>query len=735
LWRGSGGRRGEAFALQAIGQSYARLGDAAKALEHYALCAPIWTSVGDRRGEAQTLIAAAAIHAARRDLERALDGYRAARDLAADAGVKREIGIAHTGLSAVYREQGHLETALSEARRARDILREIGERREEGRAAAQTGAVLLAAGRTTEAALAYREALSLFEAVEDRGQEAEVRARLARLAELTGDPAAARTEAMAALDLVESVRANVSAEGLSVSLFASKRPFYDEAIALLMRLEAADPAGAHAEQAFSVSERLRARALLDLLAPGALRPRDAADAALVSDLRRTQELVNGKATRLTRLLAAAGTRGARAVEATRREIDELLARLDSLRARLRQRDPELANLAHPQPLTLPQVQSELLDDRTVLLEYVLGEGQSHVWVVGAGRYVTFAAPGQAELEALARRAYEALTRPAGPGAGSIAARRAHRARSDVEFDAAARALFDALVAPAAPLLGGASRLLIVADGMLQRLPFAALPSPSRAGVRLASTHEVVLLPSASVGAALVARAASRPAPSPAIAVFADPVFSPLDARVAASSRSEDRTSDPPLPRLRFSRQEADAIARLAPRRTRIWADFGASRSAVLGAPLADYGIVHLAAHAVIDDRHPPLSSLVLSQVNRDGRAEDGRVRLHEVYTLSLNARLVVLSACRTALGRPVAGEGLIGLTRGFLHAGADAVIAALWEVDDRAAAVFMTRFYEALLARGESPAAALRAARRSMQRDARFASPRDWAAFVLIGRY
>ena len=143
--------------------------------------------------------------------------------------------------------------------------------------------------------------------------------------------------------------------------------------------------------------------------------------------------------------------------------------------------------------------------------------------------------------------------------------------------------------------------------------------------------------------------------------------------------------------------------------------------------------MHIAAHAVIDDRQPQLSSIVLSQVDRQGRPVNGQLRVHEVYNLQLNARLVVLSACRTALGRQVDGEGLIGLSRGFLYAGADAVLATLWSVDDRATAAFMSRFYDGLLTRNLSPAAALRSARQSMAHDPRWSRPEHWAGFVLIG--
>ena len=273
----------------------------------------------------------------------------------------------------------------------------------------------------------------------------------------------------------------------------------------------------------------------------------------------------------------------------------------------------------------------------------------------------------------------------------------------------------------------------MADGILQSLPFAALPNPWAKDEPLGSTHEVVMLPSASVGAMLRARALARGAPGARIAVLADPVFSPDDPRLDAQHRGAPDGASSRLARLRFSRAEAERIATRAPSRTTIWSDFDASRQRALDPTLSGYGVIHFATHAVIDEQHPQLSGIVLSQVDRQGRRQNGLVRLHEIYNLVLGARLVVLSACGTALGRPAEGEGLIGLARGFLHAGSAAVVATLWAVDDRATAAFMDRFYDALMTKRLSPAAALRSARRAMLQDPRWSRPQDWAGFVLIG--
>ena len=292
---------------------------------------------------------------------------------------------------------------------------------------------------------------------------------------------------------------------------------------------------------------------------------------------------------------------------------------------------------------------------------------------------------------------------------------------------------------------------------MQYLPFSALPAPDADGkattVPLIANHEVIAGPSASAVAILRKETAGRKAAKKAVAILADPVFSPNDARFAqqksraitpsptASSASEANrsvpdTGDQDFVRLRFSRNEAEEIARLAPADSVLKAlDFDASRDTVLRPDFGDYRIVHFATHSLLNNAHPELSGVVLSLVDRAGRPQNGFLRLYDIYNLRLNADLVVLSACQTALGEEIKGEGLVGLTRGFLYAGAPRVVATLWKVDDRTTSEVMKRFYEGMLARGQRPAAALRDAQVAMLKAKGWEAPYYWAAFTLQGEW
>jgi CHAT domain-containing protein len=326
-----------------------------------------------------------------------------------------------------------------------------------------------------------------------------------------------------------------------------------------------------------------------------------------------------------------------------------------------------------------------------------------------------------------------------------------------------------LIGPAARHLGSAwrgRRLLIVAPDVLQYVPFAALSDPAIPGQPLVVDHEVISLPSASVLALVRQQAQGRPQPSRQLAVLADPVFEADDPRVASRTRQQparmpsgapgdpealagaavaralrsvNAISDIPLPRLTrlpFSRQEAQAISALVPIDRRLTAvDFEANRATATNGELGGYRMVHFATHGFLNSEQPELSGLVLSLIDRNGKAQDGFLRLSDIYNMRLPAELVVLSACQTALGKEIRGEGLIGLTRGFLYAGARSVVASLWKVDDLATAELMRLFYSGMLKDNLRPAAALRAAQRELAREPRWASPFFWSGFVLQGEW
>jgi CHAT domain-containing protein len=413
-----------------------------------------------------------------------------------------------------------------------------------------------------------------------------------------------------------------------------------------------------------------------------------------------------------------------------------------------------ASLAEPKTLSVRETQA-LLDSDTLLLEYRLAMENSYLWVLSADGFAMHVLPTRASITAQARQVYDSLIARNLHPAGETAPQRAARvSQADAQFSEASKALSQVLLGPVATMLGK-KRLVIINDGILQYLPFGALPVPANSASKKTDTplitdHEIVNLPSASVLSVIRTKTLSRRPPSKAVAVFADPVYNSEDPRIKAATKpieaSGSENSDPAISalrkeapaqrfvRLRFSREEAENIMSLASSSSSLRAlDFTASKRTALQTDLSQYKILHFATHGLLDTQHPEMSGLALSLRDESGQSVDGFLRLRDIYKLKLNADLVVLSGCQTALGKDLKAEGLIGLTRGFMYAGAPRVVASLWNVDDKATSELMKRFYHGVLVQGLRPANALRAAQKSLANETGWSAPYYWAAFTLQG--
>ena len=305
------------------------------------------------------------------------------------------------------------------------------------------------------------------------------------------------------------------------------------------------------------------------------------------------------------------------------------------------------------------------------------------------------------------------------------------------------------------------RLVIVSHALLQVVPFAALPlpglpTPNASREALLVKHEIVNLPSASVLAVLRQRV-PRAQPGRTLAIVADPVFSRRDERFTSLSNKKTRevayanpvristaaqsaggvSPEQSLPRLFNTRWEATKIASFVPQKESLIAlDFSANKNFVATPEFAQARFLHFATHTVLNDEQLELSGIALSNFDAEGHKRDGFLRTSDIYRLRLLANLVVLSSCQSALGKEVKGEGLVGLTHGFMYAGAPRVVASLWTVSDNPTAQLMAQFYGGMLGRERmSPAAALRGAQLSMLKDKRWRAPYFWSGFVLQGEW
>ena len=746
---------GDGATLASLGSFYSQLGEPETAKDYLERALLLYREAQDVVNLATTLNLLGRVRLDLGDTKGALEAQNEALQIERRSGDRRGEAFSAQSLGEISVSLGEHAKALELFQQALELQRALGNRRGEASALQGIANSRVARGESDEAMTAYEAALPLRVAVADRSGEIATRIALARLLRDRGDLAGAEREASAAVDLVEALRTKITAQELRAGFLAGFRGVYDVLVDVLMRLDEKEPGRGRAAQALAVHERGRARALLEQLRENQVELREGVAPELIAREGMLRRTLASKAEIQMRLLSRKDPDIAGAAELAR-EIDALRLELDRLEAKMRAESPRFAALSPAQPLSLAEIQAEVLDADTVLLEYAVSKEGSYLWVVSRDGLQTHRLPAAEAMEPKARRAYELLAAPV----------EATRLASD-ELPRLLRELGEIVLRPAAPENDG-KRIVVVPTGALQFLPFAVLPDPSHPDSPLVAGHEVVGLPSASVAAFLRRAQAGRRTPSGTLAVFADPVFSADDERVGRSSRPPGRTvvvaGGPPataaigknevssrdslvgalreagldaLPRLPFTRREAETILALVPARERLQAlDFDASLEAVLSPRLADFRILHFATHGFLAGSHPQYAGLVLSLVDERGQERRGFLSAVDVLNLRLAADLVVLSGCRTGLGKVVAGEGVLGLTRAFLHAGSGRVVASLWPVDDAATAELMRRFYEGMLGSPRlSPPAALREAQLAIRSQRRWQAPFYWAGFQVQGEW
>ncbi len=696
-WQRLGASPERGITLSSLGWLYFTLGEDEVALDALAEALPLLEAAGARRHVAVALGRRGAVRvklgdpAAPADLEQALSLQR-------ELGDRREEAVMLYYLGLAERRGGNFGGARSRTGEGLALARSLGDRWSQATALANLGWIEDAEGRPDAAAGRFTAARDLFARVGDRSGEANALFGLARSSRAGGDLASAREAITDALARVEALRTEPASAGLRASFLAERQSYYAFAVEVLMAEHRQAPAVGFDRAALEVAERAKARSLLDTLAESGLTERPSPDPSRAAERRALEERLHALAEELARSPPSERRAG------LEREQRRATARLDRLETETRLEHPVWSSLAAPRPLPAAEIQT-LLDPGTLLLEVALGAERSTLWAVEPTRVGSFELPRRSALEAVARRAHTLTAR-------------SHKSTARAAADLALAEASRLLLAPVADRLAG-KRLLIVPDGALHYLPFAALPEPGHPDRPLIAEHEVITLPSASVLASLRERGRERRAAPRTVAVFADPLFDPHEARF------------PPLP---GSREEAAAILRWAdPDRSFVALGADASREAVLAADLGRYPLLHFATHGVVDSRQPRLSGLMLSRLDAKGRSRRGFLSTGDVLDLRLDAELVTLSACDTALGKEVNGEGLVGLTRSFLAAGAERVLVSLWRVNDRATADLMERFYRALLREREPPAAALRRAQTDLAREGPWRAPAYWGGFVIQG--
>jgi CHAT domain-containing protein len=767
--RAVGDNYGEAAGRTGRAWAYIYLGDVGKAFDDFTASLLIRRRIGDKPGESLDLLGLGWASVLNGEYGQALSNFQHSLRVLEETGDSRGRYFRLEAIGEVYRRTGRAAQALEYVSQS---LRLVRITRNDPGSEAETltgiGWCHFSLGNLTQALAAFDEALPIRHAVGDRMGAAATTLGLAFVERAQGNLYNARQRAEAAIAIIESLRAGVVSRPFRLSFFAQTQDYYDFYVDLLMQMHRLDPKAGFAAAALEASERGRARSLLDLLNEADVDVRQGAPANLLERERSLRLRLNSAANYQRQLLSETYTTAQAAAAA--RDVEELSAALDELEARIRQASPRYAELTQARPFSAAQIEHEIAGGDTLLLEYALCRERSFLWVVSSAEVTAYELPARKEIEQAAWRVRDLLTaRNRTPDGETSEQRNARVEAADAQYEEAAARLGRLIIDPASAQLR-AKRLVIVALGALQLIAFGALPAPRtpNGGYHpLILDHELVSLSSASTLVMLRRESQRREPPKKLIAILADPVFSRADERFGeATSRGSigesSLRSHPPaavadglngiinyqpsagdsaqyysgLPRLFRTRWEAEQIAALAPPGEVVEAlDFAANREAALGPAVGGSRIIHFATHAILNDEHPELSGIALSMFDSEGHPRDGFLRAHDIFNLKLSADLVVLSACRTAAGKDIRGEGMTGLTRGFMYAGTPRVLGSFWATEDKATSELMVRFYRNMLRRDMRPAAALQAAQVEMLRDRRWQSPYFWAGFTIHGEW
>jgi CHAT domain-containing protein len=627
---------------------------------------------------------------------------------------------------------GEIHTAMGNHEKAAEVYRELAElarklkiQKSEALALGNLAWSEFQLGRATEALALIKQAIPMLRQTGSTIEDWRYLYFLAEIERALKHNEEALSSYREALGAVERVRSlTVPTETARAGLASSFREVFVSAIDFLFSLR-------RETEALEIAEAYHGRAFLDVLAESKIDLR----AQVSREHRKREDQIFESISSIQKELwkpELTEEREKRLKEDLRRAESEL----ETFQLEMRRANPRYARVKYSQPVKPESIAKALLDSDTALIEYVLGEKKSFAWVVHQDKITSVILPPKQQIDDLIQDYREALS-------GKVSSLTMGQATARLK--AKSQQLYEKIFRPLDTHLSSVQKLIIVADGALTYLPFETLirdpkeaAHTSASPLYLVERFAISYAPSASALAAIQATGRDAAKNAKGLIAFGDPVYT--------SSQPGSRDSNPATGKvsnyaergfdyrqLPYTRTEVNEIAALFPGTERtVYLGMEAREQKVKTESLAKYRYLHFAAHAMIDEDHPARSGVVLSSENNS--KEDGTLQMSEVMRLQLNADVVTLSACRTGLGRLHTGEGVIGLTRAFLYAGASSVVVSLWNVNDMATATLMRSFY-GNLKKGLSKDDALRQAKLELIKGQKrlWRHPYYWAPFILIG--
>ncbi|QFS47094.1 CHAT domain-containing tetratricopeptide repeat protein [Nostoc sphaeroides] len=689
------------------------------------------------------------------DYPQAITNAKQALELSRKYSFKEDQNNALAFLSTAYEGAGDYKNALDANKQSLSLSQQLGDLRSQATVYRIRGKIYTSMKQPQQAIEAYNQELKLRQQISNTSNQTYSLYKIAIIERDRGNLNQAKTHIETVINITENTRSKVNSDDLRSSYFATVQDYYKFYIDLLMQLHKKDPSKGYNALALHISERSRARVLVELLKESNVNLRKDVEPQLLAEERRLNFKLNAKDKFLSDLFSRKEP-PTELIAKTKQEITNIIQESQSISEKIRATNPERAELIDPKDvLELSGIQQQL-DQDTVMLQYSLGEERSYLWVVTPNSLESYELPAQEKIAKAANKFNSFVKQPLNQGATAE-----DNAEAVANTGEAADALSQIILAPVAGKLGN-KRLVIVADGILHQVPFAALNEPRKSSASaeyqpLVVNHEIVNLPSISSIATHRKKLKGRKIAPKTLAVLANPVFTVNDVRLKndkpstiennldrstleTSLRNINKDKLDPLP---GTKDEGEAILSLvnSPGEKLSAFDFDANYNFATSKQLSQYRYLLFATHGIFDPVNPGLSGIVLSLVDKQGKPQTrGFLRLNDIFNLDLPAELIVLSACESGLGDDVQGEGLVGLTRGFMYAGAARVTVSLWNVNDQSTKELMIGFYKQILEQKKSPAAALNVAQRQMWQgkdlqNPEWKHPRYWAAFTLQGEW
>jgi CHAT domain-containing protein len=634
------------------------------------------------------------------------------------------IGLCHQDLGQILLEENSYETARVEFQSAIAYFTKSDSQRELARSRIYLGQTEYLLGNLTASQAAYNNALRFFEKTPDYTNEAALQFGLSKVAFRLRQLEKAEAHLERSLALTTRLRENASSKELRSSFLDSVHDRYETHVELLMARHAKQPDRQLEIQAFEASESGRALALLDAIRDQGRELRRPSDPLLFAEEERLQKQEQTLDDSIADLVSRGAPAGERAK--VHQELTETRSRYETLQARMNT-SPKFTDLLWPKP-DYENIKNQLIDSQTSLLEYALGDKDSFAWVITQDGLKTTKLADKKTIDAAVTNLVQLLQKVPIDNTEDSKLQDAINEVSRLVL----QPLSDQLRTP---------RLIVVADGALQNVPFQVLKAFPTANDPLVAQFDIIDAPSASALVTVRQERMQRQSGTRTLVGFGDAVFSAdyppgsasSNAPSLSNSRSDASRNAKTLPRLFYAQRELRAISDLAGKESALYVEYSATRDNLLKVDLSQFRILHVATHGVVNDAEPELSGFYLSLVDANHQPVNGFVSLADIYKLNAPVDLVVLSACQTSLGKNQRGEGLVGLTRGFMYAGAASVVASLWQVDDEVTAELMKYFYSYMLRDGMTPSAALRAAQNQIRSQSKWNAPYFWAGFTIQG--